>query len=163
MSHRQPSTAPSRPRRKPQWPLIGLAGAGVVAAILVSMTFTSHDPTRNALGAPVVPVTQAPTTLVSVPPPLSSSIDAIEVVTQGCAIKECRLEVGKQIAVGSYRTEGPSSKASGDCYYMRLSDTGGRTNYPLKVEVLHSAKTVLIKDVDKTFVTANCLPWRRVG
>jgi hypothetical protein len=159
VSHHQPSTAPRRSsRRKSQWPLIALVGALVTAAILVSMTFTSHDPTRNELGAPIVPVTQAPTTLVPVP---ASPPPVVEV--PGDCDPKCTYVVGKDIQVGTYRTAGVVSSASANCYFMRIRRDVGSAGIAEKTVIKGSDNTMTVRDGDTRVITANCLPWKRVG
>lgn len=71
--------------------------------------------------------------------------------------------VNRQVNPGTYVTRGPSDRSFPNCYWARLSGTGGDLNDIIANGNAGGQAIVTISSGDEAFETSGCQPWHKIS
>lgn len=153
-------TTPHQPTQQPQkkgsTKTVWLIGAGTLIAIIVLCgvigAFNSNKDTTPAAAAPALPTFAAAATPSPLPPPPPVPAGPATTIR-----KDGTYLIGKDLAPGTYRSEGGSS-----CYWERDSDLTGGIGSIISNGLGAGQQIVTILPTDKAFKTKRCGNWELV-
>ncbi|HEY3894277.1 MAG TPA: hypothetical protein VGL88_02805 [Pseudonocardiaceae bacterium] len=133
-------------------PLLVVIAANVA---IITMMVGRNDPASTATPHPRAIAGSAPAIPATHPAP------AARPGNLATSFGEGKFVVGKDISPGTYRTAGKSGEL--DCYWARLTNTGGATNSIIANNLGPGPVTVTISRDDGAFQTRWCSTWTKVG
>lgn len=117
-------------------------------------TVTSTAPARTVTATTTV--TADPTTITAPPVSVTTTATVTEAAAGPSAtVKDGINLVGVDVQPGTYRSE------NGECYWARLSGTGGSLDDIIANS--NGATVVTIDPSDRAFESRRCAPWTQVG
>ena len=130
--------------------------AGQPVAAPATVTSMAPPGTVTATTTATATVTAAPTTITAPPVSVTTTVTVTEAAAgPSTTIKDGINLVGVDVQPGTYRSE------NGDCYWARLSGTGGSLDDIIANS--NGATVVTIDPSDRAFESRRCAPWTQVG
>ncbi|MFC8505805.1 hypothetical protein ACFU3J_02630 [Streptomyces sp. NPDC057411] len=152
--------------RRPLWTHAVTAAAGLGVGVLIGLVLADDGGSAGAVG-PTVTVTATPPPGADGTTPAGDTVsgppDTGTAAPRGTIPGDGTFFVGKEVAPGTYRSDGPADPNVPYCSWARLKGTTGNPGDLLAADGSKGPLTVTVLPSDVAFKTEGCKPWRRAG